>query len=118
MVAIMQTVWHKTGNENWLKLTKFFGRLLLINFVMGVATGIVQEFQFGMNWSEYSRFVGDIFGSLLAIERLAAFFLESMFLGRLIIGWYNLPFRIHLLCSLLVAFCIHMSDLFIFAASS
>src|SRR5690625_7130142 len=98
MVAIMQTVWHKTGNENWLKLTKFFGRLLLINFVMGVATGIVQEFQFGMNWSEYSRFVGDIFGAPLAIEGLAAFFLDSTFLGLWVFGWATLPRCIDVAC--------------------
>ncbi|HLS03411.1 MAG TPA: cytochrome ubiquinol oxidase subunit I [Actinomycetales bacterium] len=118
MVAIMQTMWHKTGNENWLKLTKFFGRLLIINFVMGVATGIVQEFQFGMNWSEYSRFVGDIFGAPLAIEGLAAFFLESTFLGLWIFGWDKLPRRIHLACIWLVAVGVNMSALFILAANS
>ena len=80
LVAIMQTIWVRTGDEKWLKLTKFFGKLLLINFAIGVATGIVQEFQFGMNWSEYSRFVGDVFGAPLAMEALAAFFVESTFL--------------------------------------
>ena len=118
MVAIMQTVWLKTNNENWLKLTKFFGRLLLINFVMGVATGIVQEFQFGMNWSEYSRFVGDIFGAPLAIEGLAAFFLESTFLGLWIFGWDKLPRKIHLACIWLVAIGVNMSAFFILAANS
>ena len=73
LVAIMQTVWHKTGKEEWLQATRFFGKLLLINFALGVATGIVQEFQFGMNWSEYSRYVGDIFGAPLAVEALLAF---------------------------------------------
>ena len=81
LVAIMQTVWHKTGKEEWLQATRFFGKLLLINFALGVATGIVQEFQFGMNWSEYSRYVGDIFGAPLAVEALLAFFLESTFQG-------------------------------------
>src|ERR1700757_4315962 len=71
--AVMQTVWVSTGNAAWYRLTKFFGKLFLINFAIGVATGIVQEFQFGMNWSEYSRFVGDVFGAPLAMEGLMAF---------------------------------------------
>ena len=79
----MQTMWHRTRNEAWLRLTRFFGTLLLINFAIGVATGLVQEFQFGMNWSIYSTFVGDVFGAPLAIEGLAAFMLESTFLGPL-----------------------------------
>ena len=74
MIAVMQTVWYVTGNEAWLRATKFFGKLFTINFILGLATGIVQEFQFGMNWSDYSRFVGDIFGAPLAIEALLAFF--------------------------------------------
>ena len=81
IVAGCETAWVRTGNEQYLRLTKFFGKLFLINFAMGVVTGIVQEFQFGMNWSDYSRFVGDIFGAPLAIEGLLAFFLESTFLG-------------------------------------
>ena len=92
----MQTVWHRTGKESWLRLTHFFGKLLLINFALGVVTGIVQEFQFGMNWSSYSRFVGDVFGAPLAMEGLAAFFLESTFLGLWIFGWDRLPKRVHL----------------------
>ena len=80
-VAGLQTAWFRTNNLKYLRATKFFGKLLLINFAIGVATGIVQEFQFGMNWSSYSRFVGDIFGAPLAIEGLLAFFLESTFLG-------------------------------------
>ena len=87
-----------TGNEHCLRLTKFFGKLFLINFAIGVVTGIVQEFQFGMNWSEYSRFVGDIFGAPLAIEGLLAFFLESTFLGLWIFGWDRLPAKVHLAC--------------------
>ncbi len=91
LVAIMQTIWFVTGDETWKRMTKFWGKLFLINFAMGVVTGIVQEFQFGMNWSEYSRFVGDIFGAPLAIEALLAFFLESTFLGMWIFGWDKLP---------------------------
>ena len=87
----MQTAWVRTGKEQYLRLTKFWGKLFLINFAMGVVTGIVQEFQFGMNWSDYSRFVGDVFGAPLAIEGLLAFFLESTFLGLWIFGWDRLP---------------------------
>ena len=86
-VATLQTMWHRTGNEHWLRMTKFWGKLFLINFIMGVATGIVQEFQFGMAWSEYSRYVGDVFGAPLAMEALLAFFVESTFLGLWIFGW-------------------------------
>src|SRR5687767_146322 len=96
LVAAMQTAWHRTGDERWLRLTRLYGKLFLINFAMGVVTGIVQEFQFGMNWSDYSRFVGDVFGAPLAIEALVAFFLESTFLGLWIFGWDRLPPRVHL----------------------
>ena len=92
----MQTAWYRTGDERWLRLTRFFGKLFLINFALGVVTGIVQEFQFGMNWSAYSRYVGDIFGAPLAIEGLAAFFLESTFLGLWIFGWDRLKPKVHL----------------------
>ena len=92
----MQTLWYRTGDDAWLRLTRFFGTLLLINFAIGVATGLVQEFQFGMNWSVYSRFVGDVFGAPLAIEGLAAFMLESTFLGLWIFGWNRLSPRVHL----------------------
>ena len=94
----MQTAWVRTGNERYLRMTKFWGKLFLINFALGVVTGIVQEFQFGMNWSDYSRFVGDIFGAPLAIEGLLAFFLESTFLGLWIFGWDRLPKKLHLAC--------------------
>ena len=77
VVAVIQTMWHRTGKPEYLRMTKFWGKLFLINFIMGVATGIVQEFQFGMAWSEYSRFVGDVFGAPLAMEALLAFFVES-----------------------------------------
>ncbi|MCL3860552.1 cytochrome ubiquinol oxidase subunit I [Actinotalea sp. K2] len=118
LVAIMQTAWYRTGNERWLRLTKFFGKLMLINFAIGVATGIVQEFQFGMNWSEYSRFVGDVFGAPLAMEALAAFFVESTFLGLWIFGWDKLPKKIHLACIWAVAIATNLSAYFILAANS
>ena len=95
MVAGFETAWVRTRNEDYLRLTKFFGKLMLINFAIGVVTGIVQEFQFGMNWSDYSRFVGDVFGAPLAIEGLLAFFLESTFLGLWIFGWDKLPRALH-----------------------
>lgn len=118
LVAIMQTIWVRTGHERWLRLTKFFGKLLLINFAIGVATGIVQEFQFGMAWSEYSRFVGDVFGAPLAMEALAAFFVESTFLGLWIFGWDKLPKKIHLACIWAVAIATNLSAFFILAANS
>src|SRR5215218_2623728 len=96
LVATMQTLWQRTGDDAWLRLTRFFGTLLLINFAIGVATGLVQEFQFGMNWSVYSKYVGNVFGAPLAIEGVAAFFLESTFLGLWIFGWNRLSPRIHL----------------------
>ncbi len=118
LVAIMQTMWVATGNTAWYRLTKFFGKLFLINFAIGVATGIVQEFQFGMNWSEYSRFVGDIFGAPLAMEGLAAFFFESTFLGLWIFGWSRLPRLVHLACMWVVAISVNVSAFFIISANS
>ncbi|WP_296665958.1 cytochrome ubiquinol oxidase subunit I [Demequina sp.] len=118
LVAIMQTAWVRTGNEKWLRLTKFYGKLLLINFALGVATGIVQEFQFGMNWSEYSRFVGDVFGAPLAMEALLAFFLESTFLGLWIFGWDRLPKRLHLMTVWAFSIGSLLSAYFIIAANS
>jgi cytochrome bd ubiquinol oxidase subunit I len=118
LVAIMQTVWHRSGDETWLRMTKFFGKLLLINFAVGVVTGIVQEFQFGMNWSSYSRFVGDVFGAPLAMEALVAFFLESTFLGLWIFGWDRLPKRVHLATIWAVAIGSSLSASFIMAANS
>lgn len=118
LVAGMQTAWVITGNERWYRLTKFFGKLFLINFALGVATGIVQEFQFGMSWSEYSRFVGDVFGAPLAMEALVAFFLESTFLGLWIFGWTRLPKKVHLACIWLVAIGVNASAYFIIAANS
>ncbi|TQM36883.1 cytochrome ubiquinol oxidase subunit I [Pseudonocardia cypriaca] len=118
LVAGMQTAWVRTGDERYLRMTKFWGKLFLINFAMGVVTGIVQEFQFGMNWSDYSRFVGDIFGAPLAIEGLLAFFLESTFLGLWIFGWDRLPKRVHLACIWLASIGTMLSAYFILAANS
>lgn len=118
LVALMQTIWVATGSLAWYRLTKFFGKLFLINFAVGVATGIVQEFQFGMNWSEYSRFVGDVFGAPLAMEGLAAFFFESTFIGLWIFGWGRLPRLVHLASIWIVAVATNVSAFFIIAANS
>ncbi|GAA2182368.1 cytochrome ubiquinol oxidase subunit I [Brooklawnia cerclae] len=117
MVAVMQTLWLRTKNDDWLRLTKFFSKLFLINFAAGVVTGIVQEFQFGMNWSEYSRFVGDIFGAPLALEALVAFFLESTFIGLWIFGWDKLPRGVHNAMMYLAALGTTISAIFILAAN-
>ncbi|MDT5219313.1 MAG: cytochrome bd ubiquinol oxidase subunit [Mycobacterium sp.] len=118
LIAIMQSAWVATNNVAWYRLTKFFGKLFLINFAIGVATGIVQEFQFGMNWSEYSRFVGDVFGAPLAMEGLLAFFFESTFIGLWIFGWSRLPRLVHLACIWIVAVGVNVSAFFIIAANS
>jgi cytochrome d ubiquinol oxidase subunit I len=118
LTAILQTAWHRTGRDEYLRLTRFFGPLLVINIAVGVVTGLVQEFQFGMNWSVYSRTVGDVFGAPLAIEGLGAFFLESVFLGLWIFGWDRLPRRIHLLTIWAVAVGSAGSAAFIMAANS
>ncbi|AHF06308.1 cytochrome ubiquinol oxidase subunit I [Desulfitobacterium metallireducens] len=118
LVAIMETLYVRTGNEVYKKMTKFWGKLFLINFAVGVVTGLVQEFQFGMNWSEYSRFMGDIFGAPLAIEALAAFFLESTFLGLWVFGWEKLSKKVHLLTIWLVAIASNLSALWILIANS
>lgn len=118
LVAGLQTAWRCTGKAEYYRMTRFFGTLFLINFVMGVATGLVQEFQFGMNWSDYSRFVGDIFGAPLAIEGLLAFFLESTFLGLWIFGWGRLKPALHLACIWIVAVGTLLSAFFILAANS
>ena len=118
LVAGLQTAWYRTGKLKYLRATKFFGKLFLINFAIGVVTGIVQEFQFGMNWSSYSRFVGDIFGAPLAMEGLLAFFLESTFLGLWIFGWDRLPKKLHLASIWLAATGTLLSAYFILAANS
>jgi cytochrome d ubiquinol oxidase subunit I len=117
-VAVFQTRWHRSGEERWLRSTRFWGKLMLISFALGVATGIVQEFQFGMAWSNYSRYVGDIFGAPLAMEGLAAFFVESTFLGLWIFGWGRLSKRVHLACAWLVSGSTALSAYFILAANS
>ena len=118
LVAGLQTAWYRTNNLKYLRATKFFGKLFLINFAIGVVTGIVQEFQFGMNWSSYSRFVGDIFGAPLAMEGLLAFFLESTFLGLWIFGWDRLPKKIHLATIWLASLGTLLSAYFILAANA
>jgi len=118
LTAIMQTAWRRSGNDEWLRLTKFFGKILLINVAVGVVTGLVQEFQFGMNWSTYSRYVGDVFGAPLAIEGLAAFFLESTFLGIWVFGWDRISPRLHLMTIYLTAVGATLSAVFILAANS
>ncbi|MGD0391134.1 MAG: cytochrome ubiquinol oxidase subunit I [Acidimicrobiales bacterium] len=118
LVALLQTSWYRNDNPVFKRLTKFFGTLLLINVAVGVVTGLVQEFEFGMNWSNYSRFVGNIFGGPLAMEGLIAFFLESTFLGLWIFGWDRLSKKVHLACIWLVAGASMVSALFIVAANS
>jgi cytochrome bd ubiquinol oxidase subunit I len=118
LVAGLQTAWFVRKDPAYLRLTKFFGKLFLINFAVGVVTGIVQEFQFGMNWSAYSEFVGDVFGAPLAMEALLAFFLESTFIGLWIFGWNKLSPRLHLATIWLAAIGTNLSAYFILAANS
>ncbi|OGN89971.1 MAG: cytochrome D ubiquinol oxidase subunit I, partial [Chloroflexi bacterium RBG_13_48_10] len=118
VVAILETFYVITGKDVYKRLTKFWGKLFLINFAIGVVTGIVQEFQFGMSWSEYSRFVGDIFGAPLAIEALVAFFLESTFLGVWIFGWDKLSKGLHLTTMWLVAIGSNVSAIWILIANA
>jgi cytochrome bd ubiquinol oxidase subunit I len=118
LTALLQTIWHRRQNPDYLRLTRFFGTLLVINVAIGVVTGLVQEFEFGMNWSSYSRLVGNIFGAPLAMEGLAAFFLESTFLGLWLFGWDKLPRRVHLATIWLVALGTVLSAAFIMAANS
>ncbi len=118
LVAVMQTMWYRTENPVYKQMTKFWGKLFVINFAMGVVTGIVQEFQFGMNWSEYSRFMGDIFGAPLAIEALLAFYLESTFIGVWLFGWDKIPKGLHLLSIWMVAIGANISALWILIANS
>jgi len=117
-VALCQTRWQRTGDEVWLRATRFWGKFMLISVAIGVVTGIVQEFQFGMNWSLYSRYVGDIFGAPLAMEGLIAFFLESTFIGLWIFGWGRLSPRLHLACIWLTSVGTMLSAYFILAANS
>lgn len=118
LVAVMETKYARTGDEVYLKMTKFWGKLFLINFAVGIVTGITLEFQFGTNWSRYSSFVGDIFGSLLAIEATAAFFLESTLLGVWIFGWKKLSRKAHATVMWFIAGASNLSALWILIANS
>ena len=118
LVAVLQTAWYRTDNPDYKRMTRFFGTLLLINVAIGVVTGLVQEFQFGMNWSTYSRFVGGVFGAPLAMEGILAFFLESTFLGLWLFGWNHLPKRVHLATIWAVALGSLLSAMFILMANS
>lgn len=118
IVAWYHSRWIRTRDEGHLRMAKFLGKLFTINFALGLVTGIVQEFQFGMNWSSYSRFVGDIFGAPLALEALLAFFLESTFLGLWIFGWGRIPERLHAACMWIVHVGTLLSAYFILAANS
>jgi cytochrome d ubiquinol oxidase subunit I len=118
LTALLQTAWYRNKRDEYLRLTRFFGTLLVINVAIGVVTGLVQEFQFGMNWSAYSRLVGNIFGAPLAMEGLLAFFLESTFLGLWLFGWDRLPRRVHLLTIWAVSLGTVLSAAFIMAANS
>jgi cytochrome bd ubiquinol oxidase subunit I len=118
LVAIMETLYVRSGDETYKRMAKFWGNLFLINFAMGVVTGIVMEFQFGMNWAQYARYVGDVFGAPLAIEALLAFFLESVFLGMWVFGWEKLSKAVHLVSIWLVALGSNISALWILIANS
>ena len=118
LTALLQTAWYRSKRDEYLRLTRFFGTLLVINVAIGVVTGLVQEFEFGMNWSAYSRLVGNIFGAPLAMEGLAAFFLESTFLGLWVFGWDKLSRRVHLLTIWAVCLGSGLSAAFIMAANS
>lgn len=118
MVAVMQTLYVVKKNELYKKMTKFWGNLFLINFAVGVVTGIIQEFQFGMNWSDYSRFVGDVFGAPLAIEALLAFFMESTFIGIWIFGWNRFSKKVHLASIWLVSIGTILSGFWILTANA
>src|ERR1700684_4434412 len=118
LTALLQTAWYRSKRDDYLRLTRFFGTLLVINVAIGVVTGLVQEFQFGMNWSAYSRLVGNIFGAPLAMEGLLAFFLESTFLGLWVFGWDRLSRRLHLAAIWAVAAGSILSSAFILAANA
>jgi cytochrome d ubiquinol oxidase subunit I len=117
-VALLETNYVRSSDERYKKMAKFWGVIFLINFAMGVVTGIVQEFQFGLNWSEYSRFMGDIFGAPLAIEALLAFYMESTFIGMWIFGWDKVSKKTHLAAAWLVAIGSNISALWILIANS
>lgn len=117
-IAVLESMYVKTGDAKWRTQAKFWGKIFVINFAMGVVTGIVQEFHFGMNWSEYARFMGDVFGAPLAMEALTAFFLESTFLGVWLFGWDKLSKKLHALCIWIVAVSSSLSSYWILVANS
>jgi cytochrome bd ubiquinol oxidase subunit I len=117
LVAYMESRYVKTGDDQYLKMTRFWGKLFLINFALGVVTGLTMEFQFGMNWAEYSKYVGDIFGVPLAIEATVAFFLESTFIGLWIFGWKKVSPRVHAASMWIVAFAVNLSAFWILLAN-
>jgi len=118
MTAWMETKYVTSGDETWLRMTKFWGKLFLINFALGVVTGITMEFQFGLNWAEYSRYVGDIFGAPLAVEATVTFFLESVFIGVWIFGWNKVSKKTHAITIWLAAIGTNLSALFILQANA
>ena len=118
LIAIMESVYVRTGNEEYKRMAKFWGKIFLINFVVGIVTGLTLEFQFGTNWAGYSKYVGDIFGSLLAIEATVAFFLESTFIAIWVFGWNKVSPRFHAACIWLVAAAATMSAYWILVANS
>jgi len=118
LIAIMETIYVNTGDEDYLRAAKFWGKIFLVNFAVGVVTGITLEFQFGTNWSRYSRYVGDIFGSLLAIEATAAFFLESTFIAVWALTWNRLSAKAHAVTIWLVAFASNLSAVWILTANA
>lgn len=117
LVAWMETRYVRTGDELYLRMTRFWGKLFLVNFALGIVTGITLEFQFGMNWAEYSRYVGDVFGAPLAIEATAAFFLESVFIGLWIFGWGKVSKKVHCFAMWMVVLGSNMSALWILLAN-
>lgn len=118
LVALMETRYVRTGDEMYLRMTKFWGKIFIINFAIGVVTGITLEFQFGTNWARYSKYVGDVFGSILAIEATTSFFLESTFLAVWIFGWNRLPAKLHAACIWLVAIASNLSAVWILIANA
>ncbi|MGL4493070.1 MAG: cytochrome ubiquinol oxidase subunit I, partial [Tannerellaceae bacterium] len=118
IMAIMELIYYKTGSEFWKKTTQFWMKLFAINFAIGVATGIILEFEFGTNWSNYSWFVGDIFGAPLAIEGIMAFFLESTFFAVMFFGWNKVSKRFHLVSTWLTAIGACLSALWILVANA
>lgn len=118
LIAIMETIYVRSGDEEYRRMARFWGKIFLINFAIGIVTGITLEFQFGTNWSRYSQYVGDIFGSLLAIEATAAFFLESTFIAVWAFGWQRLSAKAHMVSIWIVAFASNLSAVWILTANA